>query len=1066
MSIRPDRHSQLSVYFPLLFVSIVLVPVFVHAVFSQPSANPQELVQGKRISRTIKSGEKQFFEMAVAANTAASVLVEQNGVDVAVRLIEVDGSYGIDADLDPRRNGKETLEFVSDEARTWKVEVRAFSDLAAPYSYDISISRTGPATAREKSLFEGRSLAAKARGLLVKGQLKESIETYEKALASLEALEGANGFNVGVVSMGLGLTWIVLGDLEKSFVYNRRALSIFEKTLSPDDLMLSTALFEVGRLEMYDNNFAECEALYLRSLAISEKVLGPDHPDYAQYLSELGVLYYRRAELDRAEETYEKALRIIERRVGKDDIQLAQPLKNVGNVRFVKGDYPGAAEYDGRALEICRKKCPENRILSYMFSVAEDYVAGGQLQEAETMLNETLSRYEKLGDERDPDWPNTMATLGSLYLEKNDLEKARPQFLRAIGMAEKLGGYSVSPLTRSLIGYAELQIRASELDGAEKSLERALKVVEGAFVPDDSRFLNVFNLQIRLNMLKGNTIAATELQERVNKTIDRNLALNIVTGTEQQRLFYLQGINSAIDQAIALDVDKRGGAKARDLAVSAVLQRKGRVMDAVANTLDQMRKRSSPEDLLLFQRLKDTNTKLARFILDGRGDLSANDYTAKVAELQKQKDTIEVELSRRTAGYLQGSKAPTAESIRALIPENAALIEFATYKPLESDEKNTGARRYVAYVIKKTGEPLAVQIGATPEIDALISQFRSASRDPRRLDFQTISKKVYARLIAPMRTGLGNARHLIVSPEGEMNLMPFEALIAPNNKFLVEDLEVSYVTSGRDLVRMAQKRESRSVPAVFADPDFGESQDTQVAALRKSPEVAKRSVTVTRELSGTYFAPLRGTSAEADSIRKFFPDAKIYTSRRATEGELKAVKAPRILHVATHGFFLTDPELRDAGGKPVLSTTNPNNPLLRSGLALFGANVRAKSVDDGLVTALEASGLDLWGTKLVVLSACDTGVGDVHTGEGVYGLRRAIAIAGAESLVMSLWPVSDYATRELMTNYYRNLKNGLGRGEALRQVKLQLIKKPNRKHPFYWASFIQAGEWANLDGKR
>ena len=143
------------------------------------------------------------------------------------------------------------------------------------------------------------------------------------------------------------------------------------------------------------------------------------------------------------------------------------------------------------------------------------------------------------------------------------------------------------------------------------------------------------------------------------------------------------------------------------------------------------------------------------------------------------------------------------------------------------------------------------------------------------------------------------------------------------------------------------------------------------------------------------------------------------------------------------------------------------NPLLRSGLVFAGVkNGRSGEGEDGVLTALEASSLDLVGTKLVVLSACDTGVGDVANGEGVYGLRRALVLAGAESQVMSLWPVSDYVTRELMTSYYKGLKQGQGRGEALRQVQLKMLKRKDRDHPFYWGSFIQSGEWANLDGRR
>ena len=141
------------------------------------------------------------------------------------------------------------------------------------------------------------------------------------------------------------------------------------------------------------------------------------------------------------------------------------------------------------------------------------------------------------------------------------------------------------------------------------------------------------------------------------------------------------------------------------------------------------------------------------------------------------------------------------------------------------------------------------------------------------------------------------------------------------------------------------------------------------------------------------------------------------------------------------------------------------SPLLRSGLALAGANEH-KEDDNGILTALEVTGLNLWGTKLVALSACDTGVGEVKNGDGVHGLRRALALAGAETQVMSLWAVSDKATRELMVSYYGRLKQGQGRGEALRRVQLEMLKKVNRRHPYYWASFIQSGEWANLEGKR
>jgi len=258
----------------------------------------------------------------------------------------------------------------------------------------------------------------------------------------------------------------------------------------------------------------------------------------------------------------------------------------------------------------------------------------------------------------------------------------------------------------------------------------------------------------------------------------------------------------------------------------------------------------------------------------------------------------------------------------------------------------------------------------------------------------------------------------------------------------------------------------------MADPSFGEpasiAKSGGLNGGRNAVTGNRRSVTTGSDLTDVYFAPVTVTAQEGRSIKSLFPEALLLTGNRATKASLKQIAAPRILHIASHGFFLADtPFVADARGtRSINARVTIGNPLLRSGLALAGANLRKSNDEDGILTALEASGLNLWGTKLVTLSACDTGIGEVKNGEGVYGLRRAFMLAGTETLVMSLWPVSDYVTRGLMTNYYKGLKLGQGRREALRQVQLHMLKRKDLQHPFYWASFIQSGEWANLDGKR
>jgi CHAT domain-containing protein len=298
-----------------------------------------------------------------------------------------------------------------------------------------------------------------------------------------------------------------------------------------------------------------------------------------------------------------------------------------------------------------------------------------------------------------------------------------------------------------------------------------------------------------------------------------------------------------------------------------------------------------------------------------------------------------------------------------------------------------------------------------------------------------------------VRALVGDATRVLVSADGALNLVPFEALVDEHGAFQVRRYAISYLDSGRDLLRLGLPRPSAGTPLVVANPRFGEPAGTVQAA---------------------YFSPLTATGEEAAAIGALLSRATILTGDKATKGALAQARAPAILHIASHGFFLPDAgsESKAAPGtRGMTGTIRSPNPLLRSGIALAGANLTARDGDTGVLTALDASTLNLWGTHLVTLSACDTGVGDVKNGEGVFGLRRAFFLAGAESLVMTLWPVSDYVTRTMMTSYYSGLMKGLGREEALRRAQLATLSGA-RRHPFYWAGFIEAGDWTPLPSRR
>jgi CHAT domain-containing protein len=522
--------------------------------------------------------------------------------------------------------------------------------------------------------------------------------------------------------------------------------------------------------------------------------------------------------------------------------------------------------------------------------------------------------------------------------------------------------------------------------------------------------------------------------------------------------------------------------KARELALTMVLQRKGRVLDALAGTAATLRRRLNPQDQTTFDRLNDETTKLAQLVLNGpdAGETAAV-HDKRVKELETQREQLEEDASLRNAGLYQTSQPVTIEDVRRELPESAALIEFVVYHPSDArvaTEHDTPTEpHYAAYVLRSRGEVQWKELGPAKEIDAAVDALRQALRDPARADVKALARALDERVLQPLRVEAGDATQLLIAPDGELNLIPFEALVDERGHYLVEHYSFVYLTSGRDLMRMRVTRANRSAPVIVADPTFGEP--TAIATNNRARAGNGGSVRPGSSDSQIFFGPLPGVAEEVRELRLLLPQASFITKDQATKAALEKLSAPSILHLATHGFFLSEarPDRPPAaangaatglpdGTRSVSATVRTENPLLRSGLALAGANQTGVAGSDGILTALEAAGLDLWGTKLVVLSACDTGVGEVKNGDGVYGLRRAFVLAGTESQVMSLWPVSDRSTRDLIVGYYRALLQGAGRSEALRRVQLAMLHDKAHSHPYYWAGFIESGEWANLDGKR
>ena len=917
----------------------------------------------------------------------------------------------------------------------------------------------------------------------LKGDFTRAESMNQRALQVRERVQGPDHPDVGTTAINLALVYFDKGDYAQAEVLNLRALKIRESVLGSEDPDVATPLHNLGLVYFNLGAYSKAEALYHRAMDIWEKTLGPDHPNVAFVLTNLGAIQRRLGKLDQAEQSQQRALKIWEKAMGPEHPRVADALSNLGQVYRARGEWDKGEQVYQRALAISEKALgPEHSAVAIVLNnLANLYQDQGKLDQAEQSLQRAVNIMEKSRGPQHSMTASSISNLANIHRMKGDLAGAEELFQRALEILQKTVGLEHPLVTETLNGLALIDQARGEYAKAEDLFQHAININEKAWGPQHPDVSTELTFLSHLYAVEGNSAQAIAAQSRASAIIEHNLVLNVATGSERQKLAYLASLSEITDYILSLHVRLAPkDPEARSLAATAVLQRKGRVLDAMTDSLLALRKRFAAQDQMLLDQLKDVTSQLATLVLNPPQRLAPLEQRTLVRALEEKRDQLEAEIGRRSAGYFAQSQPVTLAQVQAMIPRNTALIEFALFRPYDpklADNKMAyGESSYVAYVIRDDGSAQWAELGVAKEVDARVNALRRALREPRSQDVRQLARQLDDVLLRPARALVGDATRLLISPDGQLNLIPFEALVDEQGHYLVERYSISYLTSGRDLLRMQVARDSKSGPVVLADPFFGEPRELQFARADqpKTNLTARRSSITGTDFSSLYFAPLAGTAEEAKNIKSLFPEAIAFTRERATKAVLKRIDAPSILHIATHGFFLEDApggttesatKSSETGTRAIHANVRVENPLLRSGLALAGANLNKGGDDDGILTALEASNLNLWGTKVVTLSACETGVGEVKNGEGVYGLRRAFFLAGTETLVMSLWPVSDRVTREIMTAYYAGLKQGLGRGEALSQAQRAMLKRKDRQHPFYWASFIQSGEWKNLKGK-
>jgi len=851
---------------------------------------------------------------------------------------------------------------------------------------------------------------------------------YQRALKIREKALGPEHPATATSLDNLGLLYARMADYgkdEKAEPLLQRALKIREKTLGPEQPATAASLNNLAQLYENTGDYAKAEPLFQRALQVYEKTFGPNDLRTASTVGNLGSLYWNMADYGKAEPLLERALTIREKTLGPDHPTTGISVTNLGWLYRTLGNYAKAEPLLQRALNICEKALGPNHpeTATSLQNLAALYVHFHNYAKAEPLYQRALAIREKtLG----PEHPRTGVVLDHIaymYREMGDYAKAEGASRRALEIQEKSLGpdhpYLSSALNQLALSYRGL----GDYTKAKPLYERALNICKKVLGPENPQTAATLNSLGFLDVAIGDLQGALRVAAQARRIREKNLSDILSFTSEQQRLAF-QGEADPYDLLATI-------ADPSDLA-EAVLRQKGIVLDSLLEDRLVAEASGDPKQREIVSELRSAKQRLLQLQLETPKDISEEALKKRAKEkkeISQRVEELEAGLARQVAGlgHTRRALSVTVPQVQAALRKDETLIELLRYDHYLGKDKFEP--HYGAIVIGASGEPSWVPLGGAAEIEKNIQLYQKSVRG--KTDEATLSSVLKAlnnQVWAPIEKALpAGTTTVIVSPDAELSFVSFATLLTADDRFVGEKYSVRYVASGRDLLRQT-KASGNQQTTVYANPDFG-SKSASPDSNRGSA-VALRSIEM-RDLQSISLPPLPGTAAEAAALEKRAgKSAKVFLGPKATEAELRKANSPHILHLATHGFFLPEIDL----GTPSLSPTAAEipkgklvNPMHRSGLAMAGAQTTLQAwgrgevpptENDGIVTAEEVGGLKLNDTWLVVLSACDTGGGEAKAGEGVMGLRRGFIQAGAQNLLMTLWPISDQTTVQIMLDFY------------------------------------------------
>lgn len=828
------------------------------------------------------------------------------------------------------------------------------------------------------------------------GQYDNAEQYYKEGIIIRDSLFGKGSKESSRVLLGLSASYFSMGDYEKAEDVLQNHLKVLQNMNMRASPEYAEGLQNLGSLYVKLGRWKEAETLFLECKEIKGKRFGKGHLDYAHVINNLASLYKNIGNFTEAEGLFLECKKIIEEAIGTDNPDYAQVLDNLASLYTRIGCYAEAETLFIESKTIREKVIGENHL---------DYA-------------QVLNNFANLLDKMDRDTEAISFNLQAKSIfEKNgnDHSLHYAQVLNNLALSyEKAKLYEKSD---SLFHQAASILRAQLVRAAKSSSEKEMNDFIKIFEEEVNSYFSCSQTRVDFN------------QELSDIAFDNALFY---------KGFLLQAATAVKNRALA------------DTLTAKVWQRRGAFHHRLA----------------------------AEYTKPIMGRDSAN-----ITYLELQANDLEKELARRVAGFGDAFKPVSWQDVQVCLQPNEAAIEFVQFKKVFP--KPTDSTMYAALVLRPGWEqPRFVPLFEEKE---LVQWFDCDGLDRSECTSLIYPKSrdspLYSLLFQPLEPHLAGVKTIFFSPSGQLHLLNFGAISIGRDSILSQKYRLIRVGSTRQL--MTRDTEIADPPQPLAILFGGVQYDTNTVAIRAA-NVKLDKLTVFRTLNATElpfsftdstlragtFNYLQGTAEEVENIRPLIQNRGIavhaFIGFEATEEAFKriglAAPPPRILHLATHGFFFPDPENRDEEGglrnnEPAFKISG--HPMIRSGLVLAGGNHAWKTgepaspdLEDGILTAYEISQANLRGTELVVLSACQTGLGDLHINEGVYGLQRAFKIAGARFLVMSLWEVPDGTTQEFMTLFYQKwLSENLLLPDAFRATQVAMRKKyPGQ--PLNWAGWV------------